>query len=214
MRVRAGIVAFLVFCWVGSAAAESSADRFAAQLAGPLGVSEGSVVADIGAGDGSYAIAMSRVVGPTGKVFATELEEEDRSEIQNEVDEAGATNVQVMKAEFEATGLPAASCDAVYLRRVYHHITSPEPFDRSLFETIRPGGRLVIVDFRPTWWLALFTPEGIPEDRGGHGIEPALVARELEAAGFRHIETREKWDPDSWFNRDFGVIFERPANGS
>jgi predicted methyltransferase len=214
MAVRISAVLLLMLSCVGSAAAESSADRFAAQVAERLEVSEGSVVADIGAGDGSYAIAISQVVGPTGTVYATELEEEDRADIQREVNDASVPHIQVMKAEIESTGLPAASCDAVYLRRVYHHITSPEPFDRSLFETIRPGGRLAIVDFRPTWWLALFTPEGIPEDRGGHGIQPALVVKELEAAGFKHIETHEEWDPDSWFNRDFGVIFERPTNGS
>ena len=213
MRIRVWTMALMLFFWAGLAVAESSADRFAGLVAGPLEVSEGSVVADIGAGDGRYAISMSRIVGSEGMVYATELEEDDRDEIQDEVDDADVSNVQVMKAEFESTGLSPASCDGIYLRRVYHHITAPEPFNRSLLETVRPGGRLVIVDFRPTWWLALFTPKGIPEDRGGHGIQPVLVVKELEAAGFEHVETREKWDPDSWFNREFGVIFKRPANG-
>jgi SAM-dependent methyltransferase len=212
MKFRTGQIVLVLLCWAGSAAAESSADRFAAQVAEKLGATAGATVADIGAGDGQYAIAMSKLVGFSGTVFATELEEEDRNDIQASADEVGASNVQVRKAEFEGTGLPAASVDGIYLRRVYHHITAPEPFVKNLFETIRPGGRLLIVDFPPSGFLSLFPPEGIPQNRGGHGIVPALVVEELEGAGFKHVETIDEWDPDAWFSNDFGVVFVRPAS--
>jgi precorrin-6B methylase 2 len=214
MIVRTCLVAILVLFWANAAVAESTPERVARLLSGNLNVGEGAVVADIGAGSGKYSIAMSKLVGTRGTVYATELEEDDRNDIAEAADEAGASNVQVMKAEFESTGLPAASCDGVYLRRVYHHVVAPEPFNRSLLETVRPGGRLVIVDFRPTWYLALFVPEGIPENRGGHGIQPGLVVEELEAAGFTHVETIDVWDPDGWFQRDFAVVFERPDSGA
>ena len=79
---------------------------------------------------------------------------------------------------------------------------------KNLFEIIRPGGRLLIVDFPPAWFLSLLPPEGIPQNRGGHGIVPALVVEELEGA----VETIDEWDPDAWFNNDFGVVFVRPAS--
>lgn len=91
---------------------------------------------------------------------------------------------------------------------MYHHITAPESFVKNLFETIRPGGRLLIVDFLPAWFLSLFPPEGIPPKRGGHGIVPALVVEEIEGA----VETIDEWDPNAWFSNDFGVVFVRPAS--
>ena len=81
MNFRAGQIGLVLLCWAGSAAAESSADRFAAQVAEKRGATAGATVADIGAGDGQYAIAMSKLVGLSGTVFATELEEEGRNDI-------------------------------------------------------------------------------------------------------------------------------------
>ena len=116
----------------------------------------------------------------------------------------------VVEGAVDGTALEPASVDAALLRDVYHHVTRPEGFVRSLFETIRPGGRLVVVDFPPTLWLALWTPEGIPENRGGHGIEADLLVSEFEAAGFRRIETVDPWPSSNFVTKTYGVVFERP----
>lgn len=194
--------------------AESTEDQAAAQLEALLGVGEGSVVLDIGAGKGRFAIALSKHVGASGTVYATELDAEDRAEIEEEVEEAGAAQVKVMEAKIDGTGLPPESVDGAYMRRVYHHITDPVAFDQGVIETIRPGGRFVVIDFRPKWFLAFAVPEGIPDNRGGHGIDPELVIEEVTAAGFNHVETIERWNPGSWFDTDYSIVFERPATGS
>jgi hypothetical protein len=80
----------------------------------------------------------------------------------------------------------------------------------SLFDTIRPGGRLLVIDFPPSFWLGLWTPEGIPEDRGGHGIRPGLVVAELEAAGFVHTDTVERWPTAGLVTKTFALAFDRP----
>lgn len=211
MRLRDGLIGALVFALAPAALAESSFDREIQRLEKALAVREGSILADIGAGEGEYAIALSRAVGATGRIFASELEADQREAIAAAARAAGATQVTVVAAQFEATGLPDACCDGVFLRGVYHHLTEPGAFGSSLFATLRPGGRLVIIDFPPSFWLALWTPRGIPEDRGGHGIEPELLIRELTAAGFAHVETLSQWPGNNFVTRQYAVIFERPV---
>jgi SAM-dependent methyltransferase len=197
--------------FVASAAyAESSFDQEIEHMVRMLDLKAGAVVADIGAGAGEYAIGLSAIVGDEGTLHATEIEAEKRDAIRNAAKEAGASNIVVSEAQIEGTGLADASCDAVYLRDVYHHLTAPEAFAASLFATIRPGGRLMLVDFPPAFLLGFFPPEGLPENRGGHGIERALLIGELEAAGFVHIETVEKWPSSNFVTRTYGVAFDRP----
>ena len=220
MNLRASLLRIALLALLTSlslsapAVAESTEDQAAAHLKALLGVGEGSVVVDIGAGKGRFAIALSKYVGASGTVYATELEAEDRAEIEEKVEEEGAARVKVMEAKIDGTGLPPESVDGAYMRRVYHHITDPVAFDRAVIETIRPGGRFVVIDFRPKWFLAFAVPEGIPDNRGGHGIDPELVIEEVTAAGFSHVETIERWKPESWLDTDYGIVFERPANDS
>ena len=195
---------------VAPAHAESDFDAEIRLLQGALRIAPGDVIADIGAGQGEYAIALAPRVGPEGRVFATELDAGDRAAIEDAARESGASQVDVRPAETDGTGLPAASCDGAYLRGVYHHLTEPDAFAEDLFATIEPGGRLVVIDFPPSFWLAWWTPEGIPEDRGGHGIRPELVIRELEAAGFVHARTIDRWPSYGFVTKDYALVFERP----
>ena len=72
------------------------------------------------------------------------------------------------------------------------------------------GDVIVIIDFPPAFWLSLWTPEGVAEDRGGHGIRPELLVRELEAAGFERTETIEKWPSSNFVTKTYAVAFQRP----
>lgn len=190
--------------------AESKFDREVALLGELLGLAPGSVVADIGAGDGDYALALAGIVGAEGIVYATELDEQKLAALKDLPQPAGGSPLRAVEGRIDGTGLEPGCCDAVFLRDVYHHITDPEPFMASLFATVRPGGRLVLIDFPPTFWLALFTPDGIPENRGGHGIRPELLIEEAEAAGFVPLRTVEKWPSSNFITRTYAVAFERP----
>lgn len=175
-----------------------------------LRVRPGAVVADVGAGKGGYAIALAGVVGDRGRIYATELEPEARATIAAAARAAGADAVVVETALVDGTGLPPACCDAVFLRDVYHHLTDPTAMAESLFATVRPGGRLLVIDFPPSFWLAPWTPEGIPEDRGGHGVPPERVIAELEAAGFVHTDTVDPWPSAGLVTKTFALAFDRP----
>jgi ubiquinone/menaquinone biosynthesis C-methylase UbiE len=156
----------------------------------------GTVVADIGAGDGSYAFAAGERVGPTGKVFATEIDAKKLKELRAEVKKRNFQNVAVVESAEADTNLPAACCDAIFLRRVYHHLTKPKEFDANLIRSLKPGGRLASIDFSPR--PGLDPVEGVPSNRGGHGIPQKIVIEELIAAGLQVEKIVNDWPGDSY----------------
>jgi SAM-dependent methyltransferase len=196
----------LTLAGVAAARAGSRFDREVERLAELLAIGPGSTVADIGAGKGRFALALARRVGPGGRVYATEIDAGLREKIARAAAREGLENLVVVEALEDATGLPTACCDAAFLRGVYHHLSKPEPVLGSLRAALRPGGRLAVIDFRPTRWLALWTPKDVPADRGGHGVPPEVVVREAEAAGFVQLSLDEEW-PSSWLVPHYAVSF-------
>jgi predicted methyltransferase len=189
---------------------EDAADE-TQRIARALELRPGAVVADVGAGDGSYAIALAAIVGPEGHVFATELDDEALEDVRENVAKKGLANVTVLKGAAGSTNLPPGCCDAVLLRDVYHHLTEPAAMDASILASLRPGGRLAVIDFPPSFWLAPWTPDGVPEDRGGHGVPIEVVQRELAAAGFEPVAVEPDWS-DGWLLDLFCVVVRKPAS--
>lgn len=164
----------------------------------------GTIVADIGAGDGSYSFEAAKIVGASGRVYATEIDTSKLTELRESVAKRKLINVTVVEGAVDDTKLPAACCDAIFLRRVYHHITAPQPFDANLLRSLKPGARLAIIDFAPT--NAYGPVPGVPANRGGHGIPQKILVEELTAAGFRVEKTIDHWSGD-----DYCVIFLKPG---
>jgi len=156
----------------------------------------GTIVADIGAGDGKYAFAAAQLVGGSGKVFATEIDEEKLAILRSEVTKRHLANVIVVESKEADTNLPADCCDAIFLRRVYHHLTKPAQFDAALLHSLKPGGRLAIIEFPPR--SGLDPVEGVPPNRGGHGIPQKVVIEELTSAGLQLVKTVNDWPEDDY----------------
>jgi ubiquinone/menaquinone biosynthesis C-methylase UbiE len=171
------------------------------RLAALMAWKPGTIVADIGAGDGRFAFAAAQIVGPLGKVFATEIDTEKLAKLRSEVAKRHLTNVIILESKEADTNLPPECCDAIFLRRVYHHLTKPGEFDAALARSLRPGGRLAIIEFSPR--AGLEPVEGVPANRGGHGIPQNVLVEELTTAGFRVTRTVTDWP-----NEDYLVLFE------
>ncbi len=166
------------------------------RLAELMGWKAGTVVADIGAGDGAYAFAAAGRVGAEGKVYATEIDGKKVVALRAEVAKRKLANVMVVESKEAETNLPAGCCDAIFLRRVYHHLTKPAEFDADLVRSLKSGGRLAIIDFAPR--AGLEPVEGVPSDRGGHGIPQKIVIEELKAAGLQVEKIVEDWPEGSY----------------
>jgi SAM-dependent methyltransferase len=172
------------------------------RLAALMDWKQGTIVADIGAGDGRFAFAAAQIVGPSGKVFATEIDTEKLAKLRSEVAKRHLNNVTVLESKEADTNLPAQCCDAIFLRRVYHHLTQPAEFDAALVRSLKPSGRLAIIEFPPR--AGLEPVEGVPANRGGHGIPEEIAVQELTAAGLRLTKIVEDWP-----NSDYLVLFDK-----
>ena len=202
MRIRrpltASVTAFSLglFFFVYSAGTHANGSDEISRLAKLMDWKPGFVVADIGAGDGSYSFAAAQRVGPTGKVFATELDRKKLDDIRAQIKSRNLQNVEAVESAVAATNLPTACCDAIFLRRVYHHLTQPAEFDASLLRSLKPGGHLAIIDFPAR--SGLEPVEGVPANRGGHGIPQKVVVEELTAAGLQLDKTDANWPAGSY----------------
>ena len=167
-----------------------------ARLAGLMQWKPGTIVADIGAGDGRFTFAALDYLGVSGKIFATELDPQKLKELKGEVKKRNLQNVIVVESAEADTKLPEGCCDAIFLRRVYHHLTRPVDFDAKLVRSLKTDGHLAIIDFPPR--RGLETVEGIPSNRGGHGIPQKIVIEELTAAGLHLEKVVDDWPDESY----------------
>ena len=149
------------------------------RLAAWLEVKPGTRVADVGAGDGTFAVALARRVGPSGHVYATELDDERLADIRQAATAARLSNVTVIEGAVSSTNLPEACCDALFSRVVYHHLTDPAAINADIFRALRPGGRLVIIDFEPGGIMNWIGRPETAERHGGHGTPKETVMQEV-----------------------------------
>jgi ubiquinone/menaquinone biosynthesis C-methylase UbiE len=194
IRVASGLLLTATLAWAWHARADAANEI--ARLAALMEWKRGTAVADVGAGDGQYSFAAAAKVGPTGRVYATEIDERKLEELRAEVKRRNLTNVTIVQSKEADTGLSDGCCEAIFLRRVYHHLTKPAEFDARLVAALKSGGRLAIIDFPPR--SGLEPVAGIPSNRGGHGIAEKLVVEELTAAGLRVEREVKDWPGESY----------------
>jgi len=156
----------------------------------------GTIVADIGAGDGSYSFAAAQKVGPSGRVYATEIDREKLQQLRTELTKRKLGNIIVVEGTADDTKLPSSCCDTIFLRHVYHHLTQPQEFDKNLVRSLKPGAYLANIDFPPS---PNSSPvEGVPQNRGGHGIPEKVMQQELTAAGLQIEKVIDDWSADDY----------------
>jgi len=113
-----------------------------------MDLAEGMVVADIGAVTGFFTTELAKRVGDTGTVLAVDIVPAFLDRIRERVRAEQLTNVTVVEGEERATGLDPASVDLAFMCDTYHHIEYPQAYMLSLFQTLRHGGTLVLIDFK------------------------------------------------------------------
>lgn len=175
------------------------------RLATWLEIQPGTRVADLGAGDGTFAVALASRIGPSGHVYATEFDDGSLADIRQAATEAKLSNVTVIQGAVSSTNLPEACCDALFSRAVYHHLTDPAAINADIFRALRPGGRLVVIDFEPGGIMDWIGRPETADRHGGHGTPKETVAKEVTAAGFQLMR-----GPEAWRGRIYGVMFRRP----
>jgi SAM-dependent methyltransferase len=155
-------------------------------IAEAVGLLPGMRIADLGAGTGLFEPLFSTLVGPGGRVFALDISPEFVDHVRRRAMLESLTNVVAQRCPDDATGLPAASVDVVFLCDVYHHFEHPGKNLASIRASLADDGRLVLVDFDKV--------EGKSSDFVMHHVRATReeVEQEVAAAGF----ALERAEPD------------------
>jgi predicted methyltransferase len=199
-----GLVAAALAALAAGAAASAADDQEAARIAELLQLGPGQTVADIGAGDGEWAVQLARAVNPDGKVYATEIKKDLVEKIRQAADRAGLENVSAILSGQRDAGLPTDCCDALLVRKVYHHFTDPAAMNHQLIKALKPGGLIAIIDY--TSYLGKRV-QGVPKNRSNHGLATEILTQEIADAGFEVENIIQPWMDDS---KVYCVIARRP----
>ena len=170
-----------------------------------LKIPRGATVADVGAGAGYHSIRMARRVGTKGLVYAVDVQPEMLRMLRDNARSARVTNIKPILGTQADTRLPKGAIDLVLMVDVYHECSDPETTLQGLRAALKPGGRLVLVEFRGEDPEVPIKPE--------HKMTLEQVRREIEPQGFAFKESLEflPWQHVIIFQKPDDAKKETPA---
>jgi ubiquinone/menaquinone biosynthesis C-methylase UbiE len=166
------------------------------QMLDALKIPAGATVADVGAGVGYTSLRLAARVGPEGTVYATDLQPEMLRMLAANVQEAGYKNVKPVRCTPSDPKLPAEKLDLILMVDVYHECSEPVATLKGLRAALKPGGRLVLVEFRAEDPDVPIKPE--------HKMTLRQARREVEPQGFAFKDSLE------FLPWQHIIIFEKP----
>jgi SAM-dependent methyltransferase len=155
-----------------------------------LAIEPGKVIADIGAGSGWFTVRAAARVGPSGTVYAEDINPKAIDYITDRASREKLENVRPILGSVDDPKLPENSVDAVLILKTYHEFAHPIPLMEKLKHSLRPGAKIGIID-----------RNGNGAD---HGIMPEAVETEMLHAGFKRVG---KYDFTKSDGQDYFLIF-------
>lgn len=155
-----------------------------------LGVAPGKSVADIGAGSGWFTVRAARRVGPTGRVYAVDINPEAIGYIDRRAQHESLANVKTILSRSDDPLLPNDAVDAVLLLKTYHEVADPVALLRHLRPALKPGAKVGVID-----------RNGNGTD---HGVGREIVVKEAAEAGYRLLKAYDFVKPD---DMDYFLVF-------
>jgi ubiquinone/menaquinone biosynthesis C-methylase UbiE len=152
-------------------------------------------VVDLGAGSGYFTFRIAPLV-PEGKVYAVDISEKMLTIIRAKMGKEKADNVVPVLSTVTELKVPAGSADCVLIVDAYHEFSHPLEMGESIFKTLKPGGKLVLIEYR-------LEDPGIPIKRL-HKMSQKQAIKEISAVGLKWLETSEEL-PQQHF-----MVFQKP----
>lgn len=191
-RAMAG--AIVVGWMVGPALAQSSTQEQAREswqrvddIFKALGAREGAVIADVGAGPGFFTERLSAAVGPTGRVYAVDVDANALRRLQDRARTRGLTNVETVQGGVDDPKLPAGALDAALIVNAYHEMREHQAMLAAIKTALKPGGRLVILE--SVMKEQRNVARDVQENR--HQLAPHFVQQDALQAGFSIVRFDE-----------------------
>ena len=173
------------------------------EVLGALAWYAGDMVADVGVGTGYFSLPLAEAVGPLGRIYALDAQNRMLVLLQKKLDRLLESDIELVHAEAEATHLPSATCDLVFLANVWHEFADRKAVLRESKRILNYLGRIAILDWRPD-----VEPEyGQPLE---HRLNSSIADAELRIAGFKKV-SYENIGKYSWLVQ--AVAGEDACNG-
>jgi ubiquinone/menaquinone biosynthesis C-methylase UbiE len=150
------------------------------QAIGQLGLKSGMVVCDMGCGNGFYSLEMAKRILPGGRVIAVDIQQEMLHLLHLRAQEANIDNIQTVLGTLVDPFLPEGELDLVLMVDVYHEFSHPEQMLQAIRKSLKPTGRIALVEFRAEDPRVPILPL--------HKMSKRQILREFRANGFRLVE--------------------------
>lgn len=212
--IRALLIAALVLLGVFSCPPQA----FSAQNSGPerdawqhpdrvmdaLGIRAGSSVADVGCGRGYFTFKIAQRVGPQGKIYAVDLNQDDLAYIRREAEQQSLSQIATLLGTPGDPHLPAASLDAVLVLNAYHEFRDHQAMLAGILSALKPGGLLALIDGKAR--------AGRPrEDYSGmHRLPERFEREEALRAGFHFLREEPGFTRTDDGKEFYFLVFQKP----
>lgn len=155
----------------------------------------GMVVADVGAGTGLFTRLLAQQVGAEGKVYAVDIADEFVEHIVEATKKEGLNQIEGVVCQPDSVNLPPASVDVVFICDTYHHFEFPYKTMASIHRALKPGGRVVLVEFAKI--------EGVSSEwiMGHVRAGEEVFTREIEESGFEKLDVIKEFFKESYLVR-------------
>ena len=140
-----------------------------------LGIQPGDHIADLGSGGGYFTFRLATVTGPSGKIYAVDVDKGLNDDLASRARQAGHANIEVILAKYDDPLLPESGVDLIFTSNTYHHIENRVGYFANTRKYLRPNGRIAIIDFNEKGWLERF---------GGHYTPSDVIKKEMKEAGY------------------------------
>jgi predicted methyltransferase len=159
---------------------EREQEENVSQLLGNMKLKAGEIVADIGAGSGYHVVRMAPMVGNGGKIMAVDIQAEMLVFLQKQADALKLSNVMPVLGTEKSTGLKPSSVDKVLMVDVYHEFAFPGEMGESIFEALKPGGLVYLIEYR--------AEDPMVPIKTVHKMTEKQAIAEMEAVGFWFVK--------------------------
>ena len=151
-----------------------------ADVLGAMAVHSGQTIADVGAGTGYFSLPLALAVGPHGKIYAVDAQDEMLLLLRHKLDDAAISNVELIHAEAGNTTLPRCSCDLFFAANVWHEFEDRGAVLKEAARVLKAGGQIAILD-----WRTDAPPE--PGPPVAHRLHSSNAVDALRSGGFQNI---------------------------
>ena len=168
-------------------------EESALRMRDELKLKPGMNVCDLGSGNGYHTLPMAKAVGPQGKAFAVDIQQEMLDMLKERADKEKLSNIELVLGTETDPKLPDTSCDLILLVDVYHEFSEPAAMLAAMKKSLKPGGQIVLVEFRAEDPNVPIKPE--------HKMSKEQINKEMQANGWKLSRSFDDlpWQHMMWF---------------